>query len=154
MLPIAFWLVKMLGLVASYHARHQLAALRFWNRFINLPSFKITTRVFLWDLSQCDKVNSWSCNIRNIYTNLDILETFDSIEYWDLQTSYRKLKFSKAEKWNDRRKRKPNLRYHIMFKADLEIEYYLFFKVLKCTGVWLFNSVLGFYLSISKLCVW
>ena len=115
----------------SCHARHQLAALRLWNRFINLPSFRITTRVFLWDLSQCDKVSSWSCNTRNIFINLDMLEKFDSIEYCDLQICYEKLKSNETEKWNVRRTSKPKLRYYNMFKSDLEIEDYLFFKVPK-----------------------
>ena len=70
------------------------------NHSINLPSFRITTRFFLRDLSQCDRVNSWSCNTRNTFKNLDMLEKFDSIEYCDMQTCNEKLKFNDFEKWN------------------------------------------------------
>ena len=60
-----------------------------------------------------------------------MLEKFDSIEYCDLQICYEKLKSNETEKWNVRRTSKPKLRYYNMFKSDLEIEDYLFFKVPK-----------------------
>ena len=51
----------------SGRARHQLAVLRLSEPFINLPSFRTTTRGSSWDLSQCDKAS------RNIFMNLKVL---------------------------------------------------------------------------------
>ena len=99
-LPMTLWLVKLVGLVAMLATswQHYVSGIvSLIYRHTELPL------EFLWDLSQCDKVSSWSCNTQNIFINLDMLEQFDSIEYCDLQICYEKMKFNESEKWNVRR---------------------------------------------------
>ena len=90
----------------SCHARHQLAALRLWNRLINLPSFRVTTGVFLWDLSYYRKAGSWSFYVKNLLADISMRETFDLIECCDLETCFQRIKFNENVKWNNNRMKK------------------------------------------------
>ena len=68
-------------------------------------------------------------------------------------------KFNESEKWNIRRTSKPKLRYYNMFKSDLEIEDYLFFKVPKMhrsliakfrAGILSLNKEVGRYQNVPQ----
>ena len=117
-LQMTSWLVKLVGLVAMLATSWQHYVSGIVSLIYRCSELPLE---FVWGLSQCDKVNLWSCNTRNIFINLDMLEKFDPIEHCDLQICYKKLKFIESKKWNVRRTSKPKLRYYNVFKSDLEI---------------------------------
>ena len=106
------------------HARHKLASLRLWNRFMSLPFNRLTKYVFRWDLKNCNKKGTWSNHVRNVLYDIDLGHYFDNMHVCNLDLAYRSLLENETCRWNESRYSKPKLRYYNMFKASFEQEDY------------------------------
>ena len=113
------------------HSRHELAALRLWNRLVTLPSTRLTSAVFLWDLSFGNKSNTWCNNVGNIFQEIGLPDLYASLEPCDIENCYKLLIEKETVKWNVTRYNKPKLRLYNMFKSDFVQEPYITFNVPK-----------------------
>ena len=114
---------------SSCHSRHQLALINLWNRIINLPATRLTTRVFLWDLSDFDKRGTWSHDIYSVLALTNNTERFHDLNVCDTENAYAMIRETESEKWNRSRYGKPKLRYYNMFKSSLDPEDYIFLTI-------------------------
>ena len=113
------------------HSRHKLAALRLWNRLVTLPSTRLTSTVFLWDLSFGNKSNTWCNNVGNIFQEIGLPDLYASLEPCDIENCYKLLIEKESVKWNVTGYNKPKLRLYNMFKSDFVQEPYITFNVPK-----------------------
>ena len=101
------------------HSRHKLAALRLWNRLVTLPSTRLASTVFLWDLSFGNKSNTWCNNVGNIFQEIGLPDLYASLEPCDIENCCKLLIEKEIVKWNVTRYNKPKLRLYNMFKQTL-----------------------------------
>ena len=71
------------------HSRHKLAALRLWNRLVTSPSTRLTSAVFLWDLSFGNKSNTWCNNVGNLFQEIGLPDLYASVEPCDIENCYK-----------------------------------------------------------------
>ena len=109
--------------------RHQLAALRLWNRLISLSPDRLTAQIFAWDLSFSDTPGSWSNGVNQTLNDISQPHVFENLEICDLEQAYDSLLNYENNKWNASRYNNPKLRYYNMYKYSLETENYLFFNI-------------------------
>ena len=111
--------------------RHQLAALRLWNRLISLSPDRLTAQIFAYDLLFSDTPGSWSNVINQTLNDISQPHVFENIDICDLEQAYDSLLYYENNKWNTSRYNKPKLRYSNMFRYSLETENHLFFNIPK-----------------------
>ena len=111
--------------------RHQLPALRLWNRLISLSPDRLTAQIFAYDLSFSDTPGSWSNVINQTLNDISQPHVFENIDICDLEQAYDGLLNYENNKWNTSRYNKPKLRYSNMFRYSLETDNYLFFNIPK-----------------------
>ena len=99
--------------------RHKLSAVRLWNRLVSLPTTRITSQVFLWDLSYSSQAGSWAFFVKNLFTEIGLAICFEEIMPCDLELVKQQLHDTYQATWNIERYSKPKLRYYNMFKPDL-----------------------------------
>lgn len=115
----------------SCNSRHKLAVIRLWNRLIGIPSYRLTNKVFLWDLTFAHKKGSWANSVLSIFHDIGIQRSFDSLITCDMQDCYERLKSAQVNKWDTSRYGKPKLRYYNMCKSVFETEEYLLLGIPK-----------------------
>ena len=118
------------GWISSF-SRHKLAMLRLWNRLISLPPDRLTSQVFLWDLSFAIRSGTWSNAIFNLLNDLNRPDIFTEIIPIDLDLAHKLILKKETLDWNRSRYNKPKLRYYNLIKSTLDIEEYLFYKIPK-----------------------
>ena len=111
--------------------RHKLSAARLWNRLVSLPTTRITSQVFLWDLSYSSQAGSWAFFVKNLFTEIGLAICFEEIMPCDLELAKQQLHDTYQATWNLERYSKPKLRYYNMFKPDLGQEEYLTLNISK-----------------------
>ena len=111
--------------------RHQLAALRLWNRLTSLSPDRLTAQIFAWDLSFSDIPGSWPNVVNQTVNDVSQPRVFENIEICDLEQAYDILLNYENTKWNTSRYNKQKLRHYNMYKYSLETENYLFFNIPK-----------------------
>ena len=115
----------------SCSGRHRLAMLRLWNRLISIPSDRLTSKVFLWDLSFSIYNGTWSNSLRAIFSELNLPHYFGDILPVDLDSAHALVHEGETRGWNLRRYSKPKLRYYNMIKSGPDAEEYLFYRIPK-----------------------
>jgi hypothetical protein len=115
----------------SCFTRHKLCIIRLWNRLTSLLPYRLTSKVFLWDLGYSANSGSWSYCAKTVLDELNMLECFNNIEPCDLVCSFNKLKQIYETNWNQERYNKPKLRYYNMFKTCFDQENYLSMNISK-----------------------
>ena len=115
----------------SCHSRHRLSMLRLWNRLVSMPTTRVTSKIFMWDLSCIDKSMSWSNNARNVFNDIGAMSCLNNLLPCDLEYALAHLKTIEEDQWNTRRSDKPKLRFYNMFKPDFNQEDYLNLNVHK-----------------------
>ena len=112
----------------SAKVRHNVLALKQWNRMCNLDFSRTTRKVFEWDLLYSNKNGAWSCYVRQILESLGCSDNFNTVSSTDVTSSEILLKEIYIDRWNFSRY-KDKLRYYNMFKYDMEKEDYLSFNI-------------------------
>ena len=88
-------------------ARHQLAALRLWNRLISLSPDRLTAQIFAWDLSFSDTPGPWSNVVNQTLNDISQPHVFENLDICDLEQVYDSLLNYENNKWNATRYNKP-----------------------------------------------
>ena len=112
----------------SAKVRHNVLALKHWNRMCNLDLSRTTRKVFQWDLSYSNKIGAWSYYVRVLLEKAGCSDIFDAVNPCDIPSTENILKGIDIECWNINRY-KDKLRYYNMFKYTLEKEDYLSFNI-------------------------
>ena len=112
----------------SCYSRHKLSTIRLWNRLCLMPSDRLTSRVFLWDMSQYNVSGTWSHNIFKIFEELQKTRHFHEIIPFDLKAAYNCILENESYQWNEHRYNKPKLRLYNLYKASYEQEEYISFN--------------------------
>ena len=112
----------------SARVRHNVLALKQWNRMCNLDVSRTTRKVFEWDLLYSNKIGAWSCYVRQILESLGCSDNFNTVSSTDITSSEILLKEIDIDRWNVSRY-KDKLRYYNMFKYSMETEEYLSFNI-------------------------
>ena len=102
-----------------------------WNLLVTMPSARVTSSVFLWDLSFKDKKHTWSNHIFSIFRELNLINIFDNLVPCSINHCYKMILDNEATEWNSSRYSKPKLRLYNMFKSDLVQEPYINMNVSK-----------------------
>jgi len=112
-------------------SRQKLAVLRLWNRLLSLPTNRVTSKIFKWDLNYSSKMGSWSNSVKNILGEANLSSLFDTRDPCDLGLALSALQDTDFLRWNSSRYNKPKLRYYNMYKADIAQEDYLNYDIPK-----------------------
>ena len=131
--------------------RHQLAALRLWNRLISLSPDRLTAQIFTWDLSFSDTPGSWSNVVNKTLNAISQPHVFENIEICDLEQAYDSLSNYESNKRNTSRYNKPKLRYYNMYKIP-QTDNFLFFNVPKYHRSQLRAGILPLNIETGRYC--
>ena len=113
-----------MGWLPSKHRKY-LNMLRFWNRLQNMPNDRLTKHVFNTEYHNFDDYKNWTQNVKEIFTQLNLLPIFQSSSVCDLDICQKRA-FEAAEKeWRSVLKTKPKLRTYINFKSNLSTTDYV-----------------------------
>lgn len=96
--------------------------LRLWNRLTQLPDFRLTKRVFLWD---CANNYPWAAEMSAIFTNLEQNFIFFNKLKCDLELSKQNLLMIYKTQWKCDVLKKPKLRKYVIFKKVYDTEIYV-----------------------------
>ena len=112
-------------------ARHKISILRLWNRLVTMPSTRLTSHIFFWDLGYQNRNTNWSSRVHSIFQEIGCVDIFDNMEPIDLKIVYERLFEIESNNFDIRRYTKPKLRYYNMFKGDMYQEDYLKLNISK-----------------------
>ena len=101
------------------HVQHKSSVIRLWNRLATLSASRVTSKVFHWDLLYSCKQGTWSCCVKKLFSDIDLLYCFDNSIPCSIETASRCFYENYQDIWNIERYGKPKLRYYNMFKSDL-----------------------------------
>ena len=114
----------------SMKYRRYIKILKFWNRLIKMDDSRLTKRVFLFYYDRPG--NNWCSDVRNIATELDILDSYDNKQIFDISMARLKCITQMSEDWVLDLNNKPKLRTYKLFKDELSAEPYVKYYVPKC----------------------
>ena len=113
---------------SSAKSRHDILALKFWNRLCELNVSRLTRKVFDWDRLYANKRGTWSYHMRHLFDSIGCSELFQSVNPCDIPSAKTIVDEIDAENWNINRY-KDKLRYYNMYKCNREKEDYLSFNI-------------------------
>ncbi len=90
-----------------------------WNRLIRMLDFRLTFKMFEWDISQVDNYSNWSSELTAILTERRLPEVFVYIEECNLDILKRKCAKYNCNKWKVDIQQKLKLGTYCQFKEEL-----------------------------------
>ena len=102
--------------------RTQLKMVRQYNRVISMDNSRLTKKVYLWDrsLNDSNEMSSWSNEVKNIFYNCNLNNTYDSMRPFSLKctldTMKENFKVEQADFLKHECEQKPKLRTFLKFK--------------------------------------
>ncbi|KAK3104741.1 hypothetical protein FSP39_009031 [Pinctada imbricata] len=111
------------GWVPAY-CRHQLNAIRFWNRLITMSDDRLTKKVFVWDKEQSNRSN-WSNNMKRLFDSLDLADVYDNCAISDLAQVESRIYRNFVNTWHEDLQNISKLRTYRVIKHDFQTEPYI-----------------------------
>ncbi|KAK3092266.1 hypothetical protein FSP39_000496 [Pinctada imbricata] len=111
------------GWVPAY-CRHQLNAIRFWNRLITMSDDRLTKKVFVWDKEQSNRSN-WSNNMKRLFDSLDLADVYDNCAIYDLAQVESRIYRNFVNTWHEDLQNISKLRTYRVIKHDFQTEPYI-----------------------------
>jgi len=96
---------------------------RYWNRLMNMDNTRILYKIFKNDYQKCKK--NWSSEIKTIFSELGMLETFINSETCSLEAIDEKLWLINKLHWDTEVSQYRKLRTYVIFKKECKEELYL-----------------------------
>ena len=111
------------GWKLPYH-RHNINAIRYWNRLVIMDDDRITKQVFNWDFCQCNNHN-WSSQIKLLFDSLDFEHIYRDLLVCDITEFENRLLIKFENGWLEKIKELPKLRLYKEIKRNFSTENYI-----------------------------
>ena len=115
----------------SARTRHKEHILKLWNHLCELPSNRLTRKVFNWDLLYSSRRGTWSYSAKNLLIDIGCHESFNVIANCDIDNGKLILSETDGTEWDINRYKSEKLRYYNLYKYSKESEDYLKLNVIK-----------------------
>jgi hypothetical protein len=101
----------------------KIEAVRLWNRFINMSDDRITKKIFMWDVEECQR--NWSAEIKKVLYDVQMSECFDNMNTCNIKDLSDVLMKNFEQDWLEKVQDKVKLRSYKLFKTSFGTEKYL-----------------------------
>ena len=115
----------------SCNNRRKLAMLNLWNRLLTIENNRLLHHVFVWDLLYYSVPNTWTNEIKEVFQEINMTESYRNYELCDMHIAYENILNVQEKKWNEERFNKPKFRRYNLFKSQVEPDAYVFSDVSK-----------------------
>ena len=114
--------------------RHQLDTLKLWFRLCNMPVYRITRKIFLWDYSLSRTKNTWCRDVKSLLNALGMERYHEHLGNNILRSSSIKTILTTSKQtllstyetdWVKKVKSLPKLRTYRCLKTELKVEDYV-----------------------------
>ena len=111
--------------------RHKELILKQWNRFCQMPTNRLTRRVFSWDLLYSTRQGTWSFSARSIFNDIGRPELFDNIIPCNIDEASVLFSENDETEWDISRYNSDKLRYYNLYKNERCTEDYVTLNISK-----------------------
>ena len=109
----------------SANTRHKLLILKYWNRLCEMNEFRVTKKIFIWDISHSHRKGTWSYCVKNILSDIGCEDLFQNTQPCDTKFAKHIIYEKDQMDWDIKRYKSEKLRYYNLYKFDKSIEDYL-----------------------------
>ena len=103
--------------------RRQVSMIRFWNKVIAMPDYRLTKQVFIWDRSF--KRQNWNANVKKLFIEMGCVEKYENVVHMQPSLAWALLYDNFCKKWSDTVNLSAKLRTFKIFKKVPRTESYV-----------------------------